>query len=90
MLAELAENEPMHSLMSMLMSMIDCVIVFGCMKEKTGKKSCAQVRALSSFGLINKILGTEKPYLLIMWTKIGVTVSYQGWKYFCYVWMELE
>ena len=65
-----------------------CVIPFGFRKEKLTILVTSSELYLF-FLSIYPILGTEKPYLLLLWTVVGGRVGYQAWQESCCVWLEL-
>ena len=75
-----------HPQVSALFTVLFCLLL---VKEKLN--ILLLVQSYINFYFLEKLLkqGTEKPYLLLLWTMVGGGVGYQDWQEFCSVWLEL-
>ena len=73
MMAELAKNSPLHSTLPRIRNSEKeraCSIVFGHRKRKTGNLVVPSSELFLFVGQITFLLGTKRPYLPVLGTKI--------------------
>ena len=77
-MAELAESEPEYRVWTMNKEFSrDSVVAFGF--TKFGNLGVPSSERYPVSGWQNLILGTNKPYFFLLWTKTGITAGYNDW-----------